>query len=458
MRFLGLNISRAKDLGALTTPAGNGYGGGWFSVIREPFTGAFQRGISRTRENILTYHAVYSCITLIASDVAKCCIYLMKEDADGIWTEVETSPLRGVLDKPNNFQNRIKFFEQWIISKLLYGNTYVLKVRDGKNVVSSLYILDPSRVKPVITPAGEIYYVLGRDVLAELEGDETTIPASEIIHDVMVPLYHPLCGVSPLTASGVAAVQGLTIQRNSTRFFENGSQPSGILTAPGQVDDTAAERLKTLWEEKYTGENAGRVAVLGNGLKYEAMTISPVDAQLIEQLKWSAEVVCSTFHVPAYKVGVGAPPSYSNIEALEQQYYSQCLQKFFECIELCLDEGLELDKSGKGYGTQFDLDDLLRMDTATLIESEKNAVAGGIKSPNESRKRLNLPKKPGGDSPYLQQQNFSLEALAKRDAQADPFANKAPPTPAPLEQQPTKSLETVTPDDMAAELERQLAA
>jgi phage portal protein BeeE len=162
------------------------------------------------------------------------------------------------------------------------------------------------------------------------------------------------------------------------------------------------------------------------------MTMKAVDAQLIEQLKWSAGVVCSTFHVPAYKVGVGDPPPYQNIEATEQQYYSQCLQKFFECIELCLDEGLGLvEVNGHDYGVEFDLDDLLRMDTATLIESEKNAVSGGIKAPNESRRRLNLAPTPGGDSVFLQQQNYSLEALAKRDAQADPFASRAPSAPPP---------------------------
>jgi phage portal protein BeeE len=140
-------------------------------------------------------------------------------------------------------------------------------------------------------------------------------------------------------------------------------------------------------------------------------------------LKWSAEVVCACFHVPGYKVGVGAAPAYNNIEALDQQYYSQCLQKLFECIELCLDEGLGLTEvAGKTYGSEFDLDDLLRMDTATLIKSEVEALKG-LKSPNESRKRINLPPVIGGDTPYLQQQNYSLRALSKRDAKEDPFAS-----------------------------------
>jgi phage portal protein BeeE len=138
--------------------------------------------------------------------------------------------------------------------------------------------------------------------------------------------------------------------------------------------------------------------------------------------------------VPAHMVGIGDPPSYNNIEQLHQMYYSQCLQKYFEAIELCLDEGLGLTGvPGRSYGTEFDLDNLLRMDTATLVKSEAEAVRGGIKAPNESRKRLGLGKVAGGETPYLQHQDYSLAALAKRDASDDPFgtaAGKAPPKPA----------------------------
>lgn len=428
MRLFGLEITRAKAAPeGLQTPWGGSRG--WWSIVREPFTGAWQRNREQTRETVLTFHAVYSCVTLIASDVAKCRVRLVEQDRNGIWTAIESASFSPVLRKPNRYQNRIKFYEQWTVSKLLHGNTYVLKERDNRGVVSSLYILDPTRTRPLVAPDGSVYYELSRDNLAGLDNEKLVVPASEIIHDVMVPLFHPLCGVSPLTACGLAAVQGLNIQDHASSFFANGARPSGILTAPGQISDTTAKELKDYWDKNFTGENRGKVAVLGDGLKYEQMTVNAVDSQLIEQLKWSAEVVCSCFHVPAYKIGVGTPPSYNNIEALDQQYYSQCLQSLFECIELCLDEGLGLvDVTGKTYGSEFDLDDLLRMDSKTMAETEDKLK--NIKAPNESRKRLNLPPVPGGNSVYRQQQDFSLEALAKRDAQDDPFKSSTPAKPA----------------------------
>jgi len=420
VRLLGFEISRTKAAPPnLTSVSGDR---GWWPLVREPFTGAWQRNLEQTADTILTYHAVYACVSLIASDISKCRNRLVEQDEHGIWNEVEAPAFSPVIRKPNRIQNRIKFYEQWVVSKLLHGNTYVLLGRDERRVVTSMYILDPTRVKVLQAPDGSVYYQLNADNFARLE-ESVVVPASEIIHDVMVPLYHPLCGVSPLSACGLPAVQGLAIQRNSSKFFANGSRPGGVLTAPNTIDEVTAKRIKDYWDDNFTGANAGKVAVLGDGLKYEHMVVNAHDAQLIEQLKWSAEIVCSTFHVPAYKVGIGPMPPHNNVEALEQQYYSQCLQKFFECIEICLDEGLGLTTvPGHRYGTSFDGDDLLRMDTATLVDSEAKAVGAGIKKLNESRARLNLGPMQGGGTAYLQQQNYSVAALDRRDRSEDPFA------------------------------------
>jgi HK97 family phage portal protein len=397
--------------------------GGWFPIINEPFAGAWQRNLVERRESILAFGAVYAIVTLIASDIGKIRLRLVQQDSDGIWSETTSPAFSPVLRKPNRFQNRIKFIEQWIVSKLLHGNTYVLLQRDNRGVVVAMYVLDPTRVKPLVADDGSVYYSLGRDNLSGLEDDNIVVPASEIIHDVMVPLYHPLCGVSPLTACGAAAAHGLTIQRHSQKFFSNGSRPGGILTAPGKIEQATADRIKAHWEQNFAGDNSGRVAVLGDDLKYAAMSVNAVDAQLIEQLRWDEINVCTAFHVPPYMIGVGPPPTYNNIEALNQQYYTQCLQSLIESIELCLDEGLGLvNVVGQTYGSEFDINDLLRMDTATQYDTIGKGIGSGLVAPNEGRKQINLKPVKGGDTPYLQQQNFSLAALDRRDQSDDPFA------------------------------------
>ncbi|HHY8160950.1 TPA: phage portal protein, partial [Escherichia coli] len=207
---------------------------------------------------------------------------------------------------------------------------------------------------------------------------------------------------------------------NSTSFFRNGGRPSGVIEIPGSITEENAKKLKSNWDSGYTGENAGKTAILSNGAKYNPTTFSPVDAQTVEQLKMTAEIVCSVFRVPAYKIGVGQPPSSDNVEALEQQYYSQCLQTLIESIELLLDEALE---TGENESTEFDVTTLLRMDSERRMKTLGESVKNTLLTPNEARKRENLPPLAGGDALYLQQQNYSLEALSRRDAREDPFAS-----------------------------------
>jgi phage portal protein BeeE len=140
-------------------------------------------------------------------------------------------------------------------------------------------------------------------------------------------------------------------------------------------------------------------------------------------------VVCSVYHVPPYKVGVGVLPTYNNVQSLNIEYYSQALQSHIEEIEELLDQALGIGW-GEGLGTEFDIENLLRMDSVTQVTVIKDAVGAGVMSPNEGRGKLDLKPVTGGNSPFLQQQNYSLEALAKRDAQDDPFAPAKPPAPA----------------------------
>lgn len=413
---------------------------GWWTIF-ESFAGAWQRNIEVKAETALAYHAVFSCVTLISSDIAKLRARIVEETVDGIWIEKKRHALKKLLRKPNNSQTAIQFWESYFLSKLTTGNTYVLKRRSQDGKVSSLHVLNPILVQTLVSPTGEVFYQLNTDDVAGLTSS-VTVPASEIIHDRFNCLFHPLVGMSPIYASGLAALQGLTIQRHSENFFGNNALPSGIISVPGALEEEDAIALKKSWEEGYSGSNAGKIAILADKMEFKALAIPAQSAQLIEQLRWTAEVVCSTFHVPPYKIGLGQMPTYNNIQALNVEYYSQCLQTLIEAAEDCMDDGLGL---GETVGVEFDVANLLRMDGMTLATKLKEEVGSGIRAPNEARRALNLPSVDGGDTPYLQQQNFSLSALNRRDAREDPFATSKPerkpdPQEPPPDEQNLKAL------------------
>lgn len=402
--------------------------GGWIRIF-ESFAGAWQKNVEVDRVTVQSNPTDFACKTLIASDVAKLRVKLVQRSGDGIWQEVDNRNYP-VLTKPNHFQTRIQFFESWVLSKLNTGNTIALKQRNARGGVEALYVLDWSMVRPMVADNGDVFYELNTDRLSGLS-ERVVVPAREVIHDRFNTLFHPLIGVSPIFAAGLAATHGLAILEQATRFFQNGARPGGILTAPGAISKETAERLKEAWQTNYTGANSGKVAVLGDGLKYEAAATDAIDAQLIEQLKFTAEMVCSVYHVPGYKVGLGQMPTNNNVQSLNTEYYSQCLQVLIESIELLLDEGLGLrgeNGAGANLGTEFDIDNLLRMDTVSQMEALDKAR--NYMTPNEGRKRLGLPQTEGGDVVYRQQQDYSLAALAKRDAKDDPFGKSAPPAAA----------------------------
>jgi HK97 family phage portal protein len=427
VKLLGFEITRLRQKDLMPPSSSRG----WYPVVGDWYPGAWQQNNEIRVDSVLAYHAVFACVTLISQDVGKLRPKLVQKVGE-VWPETESPAFSPVLRRPNHYQNHQQFKEWWVTSRLVRGNTYALKQRDNRGVVVALYLLDPSRVKPLVSTEGLVFYELSRDNLSNLQENVVIVPASEIIHDRMNCLYHPLMGLSPIYACGLASAQGLAIQNGSTDFFTNMSRPSGILTAPGAISDEAAVSIGNQWQANYSGLNSGRVAVLGDDLKYQPLSVTAEDSQLIEQLKMTAEIVCSCFHVPPFKIGMGPMPPTASLEVLNGIYYSDCLQSHIESWENSMDEGLglgETETNGRLLGVELDLDQLLRMDQKTMIDMLAAGVTGAIFSPDEARQRVNLGQVKGGKSPYLQQQNFSLEALAERDAN-DPFSKPAAPPPA----------------------------
>src|SRR5690606_38695045 len=188
-----------------------------------------------------------------SSDVGKLPFTLQALQPNKTWSTVENPAYSPVLRKPNHYQTQQQFREAWIISKLIHGNSYVLKSRDARGVVTALYVLDPCRVMPMVSDTGDVFYQLNYPDAANLlpseyPAEQLTIPAREIIHDRINCFHHQLIGVPPLCAAHWAAVKNLRILKSASEFFGNHSQPGGILTAPAGMTQEDADALKSYWQ------------------------------------------------------------------------------------------------------------------------------------------------------------------------------------------------------------------
>jgi len=413
----------STNLASVPTTTSNGW-----QQIREAFSGAWQRNITQLKDrDIRTYSTVYACMARISSDIGKLPFQFKRIDEQGLWRDGVHPTVSALLRRPNSYQTPAQFREAWILSKLQAGNVYVLKGRGSDRAVTDLWVLDPARVQPKIADSGDVYYELSygspNNLLPMQFGGETiTVPATEIIHDREMAIYHQLVGVSPLAAAYLAAVKNVRIQNSAAEFFANDAQPSGLLTAPAGMTEEDAQDVKTFWETNYSGQNRGRVAVIGADMKYTPFAFNASDSQMVEQLRYSDEQVCHAFGIPPFKVGIGSIPAGMKVDDLNQMYYADALQARIEAMEDCLDRGLRLDET---MGVELNLEPLLRMDAQKMATVEGELVSKGIKAPNEARRRFGLAPLTGGDSVYLQQQNYSMEALAKRDSSPDPFGKGA---------------------------------
>ena len=385
------------------------------SLINEPYTGAWEKNDELQLTNSLTSYAVFACISLISKDIGKLPL-VAKTEENGIKTNIKFKGL-DVINKPNNYQTRQQFFEAWINSKASNGNAYIYKIRDVYGDIEQLVVLNPDDTTVLVDNEGNVLYRIYPNPLIR-SGEQTIVPASEIIHDRHNNLEHPLIGLSPIIACNLAASTGYSIQKNANKFFANGSRPEGILSTPEDISAEDAETMKSGWNKKYSNGGEGGVALVSGGITYQTLSVPAADAQMIEHLKLSSEMVCTAFNVPAFKIGIGAAPS-GSVEYLNSKYFSDCLQHYVEAIENLLQINLDLPTN---VVLEFDLRSLFRMDSNAQMSYLKEGVGSGIFSPNEARAVLGYQAVEGGESPLMQQQNFSLSALSRRDNQADPFS------------------------------------
>jgi len=398
---------------------------GWRTIF-EPYTGAWQRNEELAVGNLTAYPTLYACLNRIATDIGKLPFVLKREDEHGIWRPVENGAYSPVLRKPNGYQTAQQFREAWILSKLMDGNAYILKQRDNRGVVVAMHVLDPSRVRPMVSDAGRVFYQLAygqsQNLLPEgYPAGEVVVPASEIIHDRINCLHHPLIGVPPLTAATLSAGKNIRILRNSSAFFENSANPGGLVSGPAGLSEGDAEKLQQFFNDNFTGDKSGKIAVVGADLKFTPFAFKAADSQLVEQMRYSDEQICQPFGIPPFKIGIGTIPAGLGVDAINLLYMEDALHGHIIAMESLLAEGL----GTAPYRVDMPEIELMRMDHQRKAEYHGTLRDKGIEAVNESRLQFGYAPLEGGDTVYMQQQDFPLDQV--RLNRIAPASDPSPP-------------------------------
>ena len=366
--------------------------------------------------------AVYACVRILSEAIASLPLHVYQYDDTGSKQRIADHPLYYLLhDEPNPEMTSFVFRETLMSHLLLWGNAYAQIIRDGRGRVLALYPLLPNKMEVSRAPNGKLIYSYRRDKEENRENPDSgtvNLRRDEVLHIPGLG-FDGLVGYSPVAMAKNAVGMAIATEEYGAAFFANGANPGGVLEHPGVIKDIG--RVKESWNAAYQGSNnAHKVAVLEEGMKFQAIGIPPEQAQFLQTRKFQINEIARIFRVPPHMVGDLEKSSFSNIEQQSLEFVKYTLDPWVVRWEQSMQQSFILPTEKGSLFIKFNLDGLLRGDYQSRMTGYATARQNGWMSANDIRELEDMnriPEEDGGDL-YLINGNM----LPLKDAGA--FANK----------------------------------
>ena len=367
--------------------------------------GASAAGVRVSADTAMKVAAVWGCVRLISAAVATCPVRVYRGDRYGERVlPKQRHPLASVLrDAPSPHLTAACFWRAGLQHKLLAGNFLAHIRRDTAQRPNGLLLLNPASVAVYQAhevgrtdrEPEELFYRVNWD-----DGSWSWVDAADMIH---VPNlgWNGKRGMSTVAYGAQTMGLALAAEESSARFFSNGMQARVVLQYPKQVSDSTAKQLREQYAKKHAGvDRAGTPLILTEGGEAKSISISAVDAQLLESRQFSVTDICRFFGVPPVMIGESDKTTSwgSGVEQMGRWFVTYVLNDHFTAIEQELDRKLF---GSTGYFAEFDEAELLRGDTTARANYYKAAL-GSLQTPawmtpNEARAAEGFGPVEGGD-------------------------------------------------------------
>lgn len=407
MRKPGL-IARVKHLFGLRQDAGSG---DWIDVS---WPLSFWQQDLKAPGN--ANGVVHACVQAYAQTIAPLPIHHYRRLPAGGREMVTDSVASSVLRRPNRYQTQSDLLLNLVHGLLYEGNAYGIGVRDRRERITEIHLAPPRNSSArVDAESGDVFYWVSPEDVSGLDG-ALIVPQRNMMHIRLHCPVHPLRGETPLTAAAVAVGINNRIGGHQISFYENMSRPSGVLATDLTMTSADKDELRKYWNDRSTQLNSGGVPILSHGLKWQSLSLSANDSQIIEAQKMSIEDIARVYRVPLPILGVTENSSYNNVHGLISYWKASGLGFLLGHIE----QGLEvLFGLPEDEYIEFSTDALLRTDMQSRVEALTTGITGGLFAPNEARAREMLPPVDGGDMPRVQQQMIPLDSDPGADEDVD---------------------------------------
>lgn len=348
--------------------------------------------------------ATWACVNFWAGNIAGLPLTVYRKGADGISVEARDHPLFWLLhDSPNYDQSAFDFWEYMCASLELYGNAYAEIERRLDGFVVSLTPIRPDAMSVKRVSSGEIEYRW------KVDGAERVSRQGDILH-IRGFGGGPLGGLSPLQVCRRAFGSATATDRAASAMFANGARPSGILSTDKVLVGDQRAVLERLLQEKFVGAaNSGRPMVLDNGMKWDQLSITPEDAQMLESRQFGVEEVCRVFEVDPHLVGhtAGNTQLGSSIGDQTLSLMKFKMRKRLKRIEgACEKQLLTRAERAAGISIKFNVEGFLRADSKGRAEFYD--LMKPFMTVNQVRAIEGWAPVPGGDVILAQMQDVPL--------------------------------------------------
>lgn len=352
-------------------------------------------------EAALRVPAVSAAIRVIAEAAATLDVTIREIGADGAEVEAPGHPALAFLaGAANDWTSGAELVRDLVIDALTRdagGLAVVSRNPSGQLVEIVRYT--PGTVQVRLDPAtGEPSYQAGGG---------RAIPAADVIH-----LRAPF-GRAPLTLAREAIGAAAVMERFAAQLFGRGARPSGALVFPKGMGEEAVKRARDAWRAVHDGpDNAGKTAILFDGVTFEPLSITSADAQFLELRRFQTEEIARAFNIPAPMIGDLSRATWANLESKHREFWSMTLEPWLRALEAALRRALFLPEERARFVVRFDRDDFGRADLTARATAINGLIASRVLNPNEGRAWLGLGPREGGEE-YL---NPNISATAPRGA------------------------------------------
>jgi len=386
-----------------------------------------------TFDSAMQLSAVWACVKLIAETVASLPVTVWQLDGEDRRV-AELHPLtllmRGMV---NRYQTRIEFFETLLLNLITSGNAYVLVERSGERITSLLPLMSAMVDTRMLDDGSVVYeYTDDRGV--------AVYAAQSIWH-------------LKLMGNGIVGLSPLAFQRNTLgiaqaaegavgKVYRNGAKPSGVLSLDRFLTPEQRDQIRRSFNTLTVSADE-RLMVLEGGMKFDAISLSPQDIELLESRKFQIAEICRWYGVPSVMVNDNAGSTVwgSGIEQIVAGFYKLTLRPLLEKIEASMAAHL-LPAGERGrIEIEFDFDALLRADMKSRYESYRVGIASGLITPNEARAWEHLPAQEGGDKLLIQGAMVPVDQAGPNGGQEARMAELA----AEFKSQPVINVSVATP-------------